>query len=115
MLALYGSAKFSFILNNAWLENGDIKYSRVRLINASGDVLADFHRGEDVWDTDKQQNVPSWTGTSKYISLSGIDNSSWDKTKFTLDLSSISSDVTVELTAKADDDSSCSYEVTANS
>lgn len=43
-----------------------------------------------------------------------IDNSSWDKTKFTLDLSGIASDVTVELTAKVDDDSSCSYEVTAN-
>lgn len=111
---MYGSAKFSFTLNNAWLEKGNIKYSRVRLINASGDVLADFYRNQDAWDPDKQQSVPSWTGTSEYIRLSGIDNSSWDKTKFTLDLSGIASDVTVELTAKVDDDSSCSYEVTAN-
>lgn len=111
---MYGSAKFSFTLNNAWLEKGDIKYSRVRLINTSGDVLADFYRDRDVWDPDKQQSVPSWTGTSEYIRLSGIDNSSWDKTKFTLDLSGITSDVTVELTAKVNDDSSCSYEVTAN-
>ena len=112
---MYGSAKFIFTLNNAWLEKGDIKYSRVRLIDSSGNVLADFYRDQDVWDSDKQQSVPSWTGTSEYISVSDIENSSWDKTKFTLNLSGITSDVTVELTAKVDDDSKCSFELTADS
>ena len=54
---MYGSAKFSFTLNNAWLERGDMKYSGVRLINSSGDVLAEFYRDKDVWDGDKNQSV----------------------------------------------------------
>lgn len=30
-----------------------MKYSGVRLINSSGDVLAEFYRDKDVWDGDK--------------------------------------------------------------
>ena len=109
---MYGSAKFSFTLNNAWLERGDMKYSGVRLINSSGDVLAEFYRDRDVWDGDKNQSVASWSASSKYISVSVADL--YNSSKFTVDLSGITSDVTVELTAKVNDDSSCSYEVTAN-
>lgn len=70
---MYGSAKFSFTLNNAWLERGDMKYSGVRLINSSGDVLAEFYRDRDVWDGDKNQSVASWSASSKYINSAKLN------------------------------------------
>ena len=105
---MYGSAKFTFDMTRSWIEIGE-SYGRVRVLGSSENVLADIYRSGTNWGDGKE--TPVWSVDSKYVSVSDYA-SSWDKSRFILNLNNITSDITVEMTLKGGNDSA--YSVTAN-